>query len=205
MSDIFSSDDDTTPLTPEERRGLIPDYIATRRELDELEQANILKGEAWARRQTREILDIDFSSSLHKAMFGDVWAWAGAFSNESGRHPVGVDGPQIREELIKFVGDAATWAAMDAFADPIEAAAAFHQRCTWIHPFPNGNGRWARIYTDLYTDRYLRLPPIHWGGPDILRDTEGNTRRTYLAALRLADRDDPATLTALLRMWSENV
>lgn len=45
MSDIFSTEDDGTPLTPDERRGLIPSYISTRAELNSEEQKNITKAE----------------------------------------------------------------------------------------------------------------------------------------------------------------
>ena len=41
MSDLFQEPDDATPLTPEERRELIPAHIAYRYELNEAEQENI--------------------------------------------------------------------------------------------------------------------------------------------------------------------
>ena len=48
----FDADDDATPLTAEERNGLIPTHIALRSELNELEQSNI--AEVPARLQLRE-------------------------------------------------------------------------------------------------------------------------------------------------------
>lgn len=42
MADIFTSDDNSTPLTPEEREGLKPKWITLRRELNEFETRNIL-------------------------------------------------------------------------------------------------------------------------------------------------------------------
>jgi hypothetical protein len=41
MTGPFAADGDATPLTPEERNGLIPTHVTLSRELDELEQQNI--------------------------------------------------------------------------------------------------------------------------------------------------------------------
>ncbi|MGC8200806.1 mobile mystery protein B, partial [Salmonella enterica] len=41
-----------------------------------------MSGAAWARRRrggTDALLNEDFSKSLHKQMFGDVWKWAGTY------------------------------------------------------------------------------------------------------------------------------
>jgi hypothetical protein len=38
MTDPFEADDAATPLTPEERDGLIPTHVTLRSELNELEQ-----------------------------------------------------------------------------------------------------------------------------------------------------------------------
>jgi fido (protein-threonine AMPylation protein) len=48
VSDLFAEPDDATPLTPEERRELIPAHIAYRSELNEAEQENIMRGQDWA-------------------------------------------------------------------------------------------------------------------------------------------------------------
>jgi hypothetical protein len=50
MSDLlfdaeFDVDDAATPLTPDEKQGLIPSYITLRRELNEAEQLGILNAE----------------------------------------------------------------------------------------------------------------------------------------------------------------
>ena len=48
MSGIFEQPDDAaTPLTPEEARALIPAHIAGRDDLNEAEQENITRGQAW--------------------------------------------------------------------------------------------------------------------------------------------------------------
>jgi hypothetical protein len=48
MTDLHAADDHATPLTPAERNGLIPSYIATRGELNEAEQRNIATADTWA-------------------------------------------------------------------------------------------------------------------------------------------------------------
>lgn len=71
MTDPLSpADDAATPLSAEEREGLIPSYITLRRELNAAEQENILEGEGWALRRRREVLDEGFLNQLHRRMFG---------------------------------------------------------------------------------------------------------------------------------------
>ncbi len=71
-----------TPIDPDEADGLIPDHITTRGELDELEEANIHEGLAWAMskvraRTSRDVLSESFLYDLHRRMFAAVWTWAG--------------------------------------------------------------------------------------------------------------------------------
>jgi fido (protein-threonine AMPylation protein) len=78
LSDLFVEPDDATPLSREEREGLIPTHIALRRELNELEQANIVEANIWAFQRTRDPVDERFGRDLHKRMFGQVWRWVTA-------------------------------------------------------------------------------------------------------------------------------
>ena len=43
VSGLDEQPDDATPLTPEEREGLVPSHVTLRSELNELEQQNILE------------------------------------------------------------------------------------------------------------------------------------------------------------------
>jgi fido (protein-threonine AMPylation protein) len=77
---VFDRRDGATALTVEEQRELIPSYISNRRELNEAEQENILRGQDWAlRRRKRDVLKEKFLTDLHQHMFGEVWRWAGKF------------------------------------------------------------------------------------------------------------------------------
>ena len=48
-------DNASTPLTEEEREGLIPSYITLRHELNDAEQANILESQQWALSRKRNV------------------------------------------------------------------------------------------------------------------------------------------------------
>ena len=66
----------------------------------------------------------------------------------------------------------------------------------WIHPFPNGNGRHARLLADVVAVKYGSTP-FTWGRNDIA--AIGPTREAYLAALRTADNNDFQDLLAFAR------
>ncbi len=91
MSDpLFDNEDDAaTPITAEEREGLIPAYITLRRELNEAEQIGIADADRWAFARRRNVLDEPFLKNLHKRMFGQVWRWAGQYRTTA--RNIGVD------------------------------------------------------------------------------------------------------------------
>ncbi len=72
---------------------------------------------------------------------------------------------------------------------PKELAARFHHKLVYIHPFPNGNGRHARIMADAVLTKLMYEPAIDWAGGYKLEQM--NERRDqYIAALRKADVHD---------------
>lgn len=175
-----------TPLDPNELGGLKHKHITTRGELDELEQANIELGLLWLARQRSEVLTDDFAVTLHKRLFGDVWDWAGSF-RRTGKN-IGVDPIQIGVQLRQLMDDAQYWAKNDTYPAS-EAAIRLHHRLVYIHPFPNGNGRHARIMADAALERVYKAQPIDWAGGHDLQKM--NDRRTaYIAALKAADGGD---------------
>jgi Fic family protein len=66
---------------------------------------------------------------------------------------------------------------------PLIAAAAAHHRLMWIHPFLDGNGRAARLFTDAYLKRF---PLPGYGLWNISRGLARH-RSDYMAALSHAD------------------
>lgn len=190
---LFAADDAATPLSPDERQGLIPSYITLRRELNEAEQRGILVADEWAFARRRRVLDEKFLRGLHKRMFSDVWTWAGTYRRTA--RNIGVDAWRIPVDLAQLIGDADFWIAHATYPED-EIAARFHHRLVWIHPFPNGNGRHARLATDLLLAS-LGRPRFTWGRASLM--ALGTTRRAYVAALRAADRHDYDPLMAFVR------
>lgn len=80
---------------------------------------------------------------------------------------------------------------------PDEIAARFHHRLVAIHPFANGNGRHARLITDLLLERTLAATRFSWGGEEIIEAND--CRQQYIRALQAADRGDYAPLLAFVR------
>jgi len=197
MTDLFQEPEDATPLEPGERNGLLQSWITHRKDLNEAEQENIVAGAAWARGRRRlpidRILTDDFVRTLHKRMFGEVWEWAGTF--RSTERNIGIQAYRIAVELTNLLSDVRYWVEHATFP-PDEIAIRFHHRLVAIHPFPNGNGRHARLAADLLVEK-LGRQPFSWGGGS-LADV-GELRARYVAALRFADNHDIGPLLAFAR------
>lgn len=185
-----------TPLDPDEAEGLIPGHIATQGQLNEWEAENILEAQTWALSQRRltieKLLDEGYIRKLHKRMFGKTWRWAGTFRKTEKN--IGVAPEQIAMQLTNLCRDAA--ARLNYGGAPDETAAWFHHRLVFIHAFSNGNGRHARLLTDLLLIA-LKQPPFDWGAGDLV--VAGEVRARYLDALRCADGRDYSLLRAFVR------
>lgn len=179
--------DGATPLDPDEMEGLKHPHIQTRDELNELEQYNIQEGYIWLSRQRKfkDFLTEEFIKALHKKLFGSVWSWAGKF-RQSDKN-IGVDHFVIGMELRNLLDDTKFWIENETFGRE-EFAARFHHRLVKIHPFPNGNGRHARIMTDIILSKVLGFTEINWGANTLAED--GKNRQRYIQALRVADKYD---------------
>jgi Fic-DOC domain mobile mystery protein B len=194
VSGLHEQPDDATPLTAEEREGLIPTNISLRRELNEVEQQNIYEATSWALLQSRsDPLDEEFAKRLHERMFGKVWKWAGQYRTSDKN--IGVPRLQIQVELVRVNGDVRYWIENKTYP-PDEIAARFHRGIVFVHPFPNGNGRWSRLMADILLKR-LGGKPFSWGS-SALREPDA-TRACYIAALKAADSHDFAPLLAFVR------
>ena len=195
MSDpLFDAEDDAaTPLTPDERAQLIPTYITTRAQLNEAEQANIADADLWAFRRKRDVLDKAFLLNLHKRMLNGVWKWAGSFRQTE--RNIGIQAYRIGVELRQLLDDVSYWMEHQTFS-PDEIAVRFHHRLVFIHPFPNGNGRHARLAADLLAVQ-LGQERFSWGSANLV--TADETRAAYVAALKAADAHDIGPLLAFAR------
>ena len=172
-----------TPLDDDEAADLVPTHLVNRDQLNAWEQANITLGLDWIRRRRSrpDVLDFAFLMELHQRMFDKTWRWAGSFRHTAKN--IGVPAHQIPEALLNLLADTQFWIEHRTYSTD-EIAARFHHRLVSIHPFPNGNGRHARLAIDLLLES-LGAQRFSWGSGDLNRD--GGPRSTYLRALRRAD------------------
>lgn len=185
-----------TPLDPDEAAGLVPTHITTQGDLNAWEQINIVQGDRWAARQKkRDLLDEGFIRDLHRQMFDKTWQWAGTFRKSNKN--IGVDWPQVAVKLRNLL-DNTRYQIENHVFDADEVAVRFHHQLVWIHPFPNGNGRHARLMADLLAIR-LGRPRLTWGGGATPIAAVGVLRDQYLAALRAADQGQFTDLIAFAR------
>ena len=194
--------DGATPLDPDELDGLKFKHVSTRGELDQLEQAGITEGLKWLDKQKNpDVLSEAFVLELHKRLFGSVWKWAGTFRRTEKN--IGVDPIQVAIQLRQLLDDAKYWVEHGTYA-PKELAARFHHKLVFIHPFPNGNGRHARIMADAVLTKLLNEPAIDWAGGYRL-EAMNERRDQYIAALRAADGHDISVLLEFVGAWKAGI
>jgi Fic-DOC domain mobile mystery protein B len=170
-----------TPLTPEDLEGLLPKYISTRAELNDAEFKNINEASKKFFLSKKKIqFNIYNLYNIHKEMFGKVWKWAG--KKRKTEKNIGVNKTQIDVELKKLLDDLEYW--MEQTMDFLEISARLHHRLVHIHPFNNGNGRWARFIVNLFLKDYLNSY-LEFPEDDLLITTE--IRKNYIKALQKAD------------------
>jgi len=191
MNFIFNHQysDGNTPICPEEIEQMIP-QISTMAELNEYEALNILEAQRWAfnprTMNSENPLEEPYVRSLHAKMFDHVWKWAGTYRRRDLN--IGCDPREITHRIPQLLGNTRYWLENKTFAIDECLARFHHQLVSRIHPFPNGNGRHARMMTDVIAVKHGR-PEFTWGaGADLVR-TSG-VRNAYLAALRALDADE---------------
>ncbi len=173
-----------TPLEPEEKKALLPD-IQTREELNEWEQNNIIEARRWlfpTRRSPVRILSPEFIKKVHQKMFNHAWEWAGQYRKTEKN--IGIAPYSISVECKKLCNNARYWLEEKTYGHR-EFCARIHHKLTQIHPFPNGNGRHARLYVD-YLSYSRGQSEFTWGKDNLIDESE--TRNKYIEALRTADR-----------------
>lgn len=182
-----------TPLDPDEIEGLLPSHVTTHEQLNAWEQMNITTADEWVMSRRRRAADVvltpAFAEMLHRRMFDQTWAWAGKY-RRSGKN-IGVPASQVRVAMRDAVDNAAHWLAHEVY-DTDEIAVRLHHQLVVVHPWPNGNGRWARLMADALLRAQLQ-PRFTWGAGIT------NARVEYLSALRKADRGDVSLLFAFAR------
>jgi len=179
----FKYPEGATPIDPDEAEGLLLTHITTHGELNRWEQDNIVEALAWIdKTKPTNILNEQFIKQLHKRMFGNVWKWAGKFRRSDKN--IGVSWHQVPMCLKNMCDDVPVWIQTQN-ESPEEMAVRFHHRLVWIHPFPNGNGRHARLMADIFITNVLQGSPFTWGKRNLSNPSENRSR--YINALQEAD------------------
>jgi len=188
-----------TPIDPSglKSRG----SITNRRELAAAEALNINKAflKYLAARPSARSAPFDFEwfLQLHHEMFREVWAWAGRIRTHDLN--IGVPHHRVIERLAALVGDLHSWSG---FGHPLEIQAVWlHHQAVKIHPFENGNGRWARLLANIWLKLHGE-PIVVW--PDGSLDVESGIRDAYLAAIKAADRGHDQALIALHQRYRDD-
>lgn len=184
---VFNKEGET-PL--DDISGLKIDGITTRSELDRVEADNILEAflkYTMSPEQIKGILfDTQFLQQLHKDMFGNVWSWAGEFRRI--QTSIGIEAINIRQSLYQLMDDLKFW--KEAW-DYKETATRLHYSLVKIHPFLNGNGRVARLFTDLWL-LSIGKEMLEWGDENL--DDVNDSRKEYILALKESDAGSYARL-----------
>jgi Fic-DOC domain mobile mystery protein B len=181
--------DGNTPIRGEEAEQLIP-RISTMGELNEYETLNIVQAREWAFNgktlKSTNPLEESYVRTLHSKMFGQVWKWAGTYrKNELS---IGCDPAEIVQRIPQLLAN--TQYCLDYKTFPVdECLIRFHyQLVSKIHSFANGNGRHARMITDVIAVKYGQSE-FTWGARQNLV-ADGNARAAYITALRALDANE---------------
>lgn len=118
--------------------------------------------------------------AIHKEMFFDIWKWGG--KKRTYNTNIGINHYQIEEQLKVLLDDLKDWESKKE--PPLEIAVRLHHRLVLIHPFPNGNGRWARMISNIYLHQKTGKL-FYWPEKEVGKNSD--FRKNYLKTLQEAD------------------
>ncbi len=180
--------------------GLKVSGVTTRSELNKIEAENIRKAvvKYLAAKPSRRTapFDLPWVLQLHREMFGDVWARAGTIRTTV-TNSIGVGPNQIEVGLAALLDDLVFWEQQGE--DELKQAVMLHHRAVHIHPFQNGNGRWARLLANIRL-RVLGHQLTEW--PEETIGAESVIRNDYIAAIKVADDGEYGPLLDLHRQFA---
>lgn len=179
--------------------GLKVSGVRSRQDLSAVEAENVRKAivKYMAGPLSRRVAKFDLSwmLKLHREMFGDVWKWAGEVRTADLNF--GSPWHQVSSHLQTLCDDLTFWE--EHWPDVTEQATHLHHRAVQIHPFLNGNGRWARLLANIWLKLH-KSPLTEWPEDSIGGASE--IRGDYLAAIRSADSGNYAPLIDLHRRFA---
>jgi len=182
MAKNITSDDQEGQTPLDDISGLLVD-VKSRQDLNDLEFKNNSAASRTYLLKNLTSKSAPFTykwlQKIHKDMFGKVWRWAGVPRNSDLN--IGVPKEKIGAEIHQLFYDLGQWE--ERKEQPLEIAVKIHHRLAFIHPFANGNGRWARMVANLYLHKE-KLPIVQWPVEQKI------FRPQYLKALKAADNGD---------------
>lgn len=145
-------DDDESSLTPLAREllgGTVAKAAIYDLEQGIQEQLTEERFEATLAGETRldELLTDHYLRDLHRALYRDIWMWAGQFRIRELN--IGIPPEQIAVSVRSSMDSIAFRWSKSADWTPRELGIAVHAECVRIHPFVDGNGRSTRLLADL--------------------------------------------------------
>jgi Fic-DOC domain mobile mystery protein B len=186
-----------TPI--DDYSGLIPRWVQTLSDLNRVEAENIFSAQKKFLHKKisnpQSWFNIEYLKSIHKAMLGNVWTWAGQFRKS--HTSIGIDPYLIPSRLGELCLDVHVWTQQKTDLTITEQAARIHHRLVFIHPFENGNGRFSRLISDRYLLTHGPSYP-HWPP---LQDNS-RIRNAYIKSLQEADQGNYAPLIELMHRFS---
>jgi Fic-DOC domain mobile mystery protein B len=170
-----------TPI--DDLSGLIPKFVSTRQDLINVETRNILEARYKYSLKNTFVYSNRFLMTMHRDMYNLVWKWAG--KKRIFNLNIGVPHFNIDTEIKNLLDDLKCWEEVGE--ELFKIISFFHHRLTKIHPFQNGNGRWARFVVSYYS-KVVHNVIITW--PDLALVKNSDLRSKYILSLRNADDGD---------------
>lgn len=157
--------------------------IKSKRELDRLEKQELIRTHeeliaTYDKNHRFTAVDI---CEIHKIWLGRVYEWAGEYrqiniSKGDFHFAAAAQIPKLMESIERGPLSKFTPCNFDSFDKIVWALAVVHTELVLIHPFREGNGRVARLLTDLMAAQ-AGLPPLDFAG------IVGNKKKEYISAI----------------------
>jgi Fic-DOC domain mobile mystery protein B len=134
---------------------------------------------------------------VNKMMFGRIWTWGGK-RRQIDLEGVGSRPYNIEPELVELLRDIDAWT--ETSMPVMEQGTRLHHRAVLIHPFENGNGRWARLLSNIWLKQHGG-DTVSWPDTHLVGCTS-EIREEYIACLKAADAGDIDPLIQLHQRYS---
>ena len=145
--------------------------------------------------ETDVVVDTYLVLEIHRTAFEHLYEWAGQIKKKN--LIVGDFEPPPYQQLPNLLAEFSEQLQfllrdVDGEEKLVHVLAYAHHKIVQIHPFQNGNGRTARLVTNLlaYLHGYEAIQIYH---------REGDTRSEYVQALKKADNHDYQPLQTIIK------